>query len=75
MWLPEPVYKSLPTLYAFIGACFIIGVFYLGLDAPMSPVYLAMGLVSILGSITVTIWRSKHPSKMQGADSDDEQTT
>ena len=74
MWLPEPVYKSLPTLYAFMGACFIIGVFYLGLDAPMSPVYLGMGLVSILASITVTIWRSKHSGKMQRADSDDEQT-
>ena len=36
MWLPEPVYKSLPTLYALMGALFIIGVFYLGLDAPMS---------------------------------------
>ncbi|MGB5449046.1 MAG: hypothetical protein WBM80_08985 [Woeseiaceae bacterium] len=75
MWLPEPVYKSLPTLYAFMGACFIVGVFYLGLDAPMSPVYLAMGLVSVLASITVTIWRSKHAAKTQRADSDEEQTT
>jgi len=74
MWLPEPVYKSLPTLYALMGALFIIGVFYLGLDAPMSAVYLGMGLVSILASITVTVWRSKHSGKMQSADSDDEQT-
>ena len=43
MWLPEPVYKSLPTLYALMGALFIIGVFYVGLDAPMSPVYLRNG--------------------------------
>jgi multisubunit Na+/H+ antiporter MnhC subunit len=74
MWLPETVYKSLPTVYALMGALFIIGVFYLGLDAPMSPVYLGLGLVSILASITVTIWRSKHSGKMQRADSDDDQT-
>ena len=72
MWLPEPIYKSLPTLYAAMGACFIVGVFYLGLDAPLSPVYLAMGLVSILASITVTVWRAKHRGKMQRADGDDD---
>lgn len=74
MWLPEPVYKSLPTLYALMGALFIIGVFYLGLDAPMSPVYLGMGLVSILASITVTVWRSKHARKTQSTDTDTEPT-
>lgn len=73
MWLPEPVYKSLPTFYAAMGACFIVGVFYVGLDAPMSPVYLALGLVSVLASITVTIWRSKSPGKTQRVDSDHEQ--
>jgi hypothetical protein len=59
MWLPESVYRSLPTLYAAMGAFFMAGVFYMGFDAPMSPAYLATGLVSILASITVTIWRSK----------------
>ena len=59
MWLPEPIYKSLPTVYAAMGACFIIGVFYVGLDAPMSPIYLGLGLLSILASITVSIWRAK----------------
>ena len=73
MWLPDPVYKSLPTLYAAMGACFIVGVFYLGLDAPMSPVYLAMGLVSILASITVTVWRSKSRGKMHSTEGDGEQ--
>ena len=73
MWLPEPVYKSLPTLYAAMGACFIIGVFYIGLEAPMSPVYLALGLVSILASITVTVWRSRSRSNVHEADGADEQ--
>ena len=75
MWLPEPIYKSLPTFYAAMGACFIVGVFYLGFDAPMSPVYLGMGLVSILASITVTFWRSKSSVKTHRANSVDEQTT
>lgn len=70
MWLPEPVYKSLPTLYAAMGACFIVGVFYIGLDAPLSPVYLGLGLVSVLASITVTIWRSRSPAKTQRGESD-----
>lgn len=68
MWLPEPAYKSLPTLYAAMGACFIVGVFYVGLDAPMSPVYLGLGLVSILASITVSMWRSKSRRKTQIAE-------
>ncbi|MGI9234388.1 MAG: hypothetical protein ACR2RD_12205 [Woeseiaceae bacterium] len=73
MWLPDPIYKSLPVFYAAMGACFIVGVFYVGLDAPLSPVYLTMGLVSILASITVSIWRSKGQGKMQSTQGDDEQ--
>lgn len=74
MWLPEPVYKSLPTLYAAMGACFILGVFYVGLDAPLSPMYLGFGLVSILASITVTIWRSKGQGKGEPANPDESST-
>lgn len=59
MWLPTPVYKFIPTLYAAMGACFILGVFYVGLDAPNSPIYLGLGLVSILASIGVSLFRGK----------------
>ena len=79
MWLPEPIYKSLPTVYAAMGACFIVGVFYLGFDAPMSPLYLAMGLVSVIASVVVSIWRSTHSTKGSDndhpANSDEKQTT
>ncbi len=79
MWLPEPIYKSLPTVYAAMGACFIMGVFYLGFDAPMSPVYLAMGLVSVIASVVVSIWRSAGSNKGSGNDhpagSDEKQAT
>ena len=79
MWLPEPIYKSLPTLYAAMGACFILGVFYLGFDAPMSPVYLAMGLVSVIASVVVSIWRSAGSNRRgdnnHSQNSEEEQTT
>jgi len=75
MWLPEPVYKSLPTAYAVMGVLFILGVIYLGLDAPRGPLYLGLGLVSILAAITVTMWRGRSASKNQSADSDDAPTS
>jgi len=71
MWLPTPVYKSLPTAYAVIGVFFILGVLYLGLDAPMGPVYLGLGLVSILASVTLTVWRKKSSGDRHSAESDD----
>lgn len=74
MWLPEPIYKSLPTMYAAIGVLFILGVLYVGLDAPMAHTYLLLGLASILASITVTVWRNKHAQNRSKIDSDDAQT-
>ncbi len=75
MWLPEPIYKLLPTIYAVMGVFFILGVLYVGLDAPNSPIYLVLGLVSILASITVTIWRAKKSGNSDNAESDDAQTS
>jgi len=62
MWLPKPVYKALPVTYALVGVLFIMGAFYLDLQYPMSPVYLALGAVSIAASITVSYWRATYPS-------------
>lgn len=75
MWLPTPVYKLLPMLYAVMGVFFILGVLYLGLDAPMGPVYLGLGIASILASITVTIWRGKTGGNGQRSESDDAPTS
>ena len=74
MWLPEPIYKALPLTYSIIGLAFLLGVFYVGPDAPLGSLYLAMGIVSILASITVMIWRMKHASKRQKVDADEPQT-
>lgn len=70
MWLPKPVYKSLPLMYAVMGVLFIAGAIYLDLRDPMGPVYLALGIVSILASITVSYWRAKFPGGRQKAESD-----
>jgi hypothetical protein len=70
MWLPKPVYKSLPIMYAVMGVLFIAGAVYLDLRDPMGPVYLALGIVSILASITVAYWRAKFPGGKQKVKSD-----
>lgn len=70
MWLPKPVYKSLPLMYAVMGVLFIAGAIYLDLRDPMGPLYLGLGIVSILASITVAYFRAKFPGGQQKAKSD-----
>jgi len=74
MWLPEPIYKSLPTAYAVIGVAFILGVLYVGPDAPLGRVYLSIGIVSILAAVTVAWWRGKHKAERTKVDAEQPQT-
>lgn len=71
MWLPEPIYKSLPTLYGVMGICFILGVIYVGVDTPMGPIYLGLGLVSLLASLGLSVSRGKGRRDASSVDSDD----
>lgn len=71
MWLPTPVYRALPTAYAVLGVAFILGVLYVGPDAPLGRLYLGVGIVSILASVTVAFWRSKHKDNRQKVDTDE----
>lgn len=71
MWLPEPIYRALPTLYGVMGILFIIGVIYLGVDTPMGPIYLGLGLVSLLASIGLSISRGRGGSRSKTGGSDD----
>ena len=71
MWLPTPVYKALPTAYAVIGVAFIAGTLYVGPDAPLGVWYLGIGIVSILASITVSVWRAKHKQNRAKVDTDE----
>lgn len=75
MWLPEPIYKSLPTLYGVMGILFIFGVIYLGVDAPMSPIYLGLGLVSLLAAIGISVSRGKGSGSAGRTESDDNSNT
>lgn len=60
MWLPDPIYKALPTIYGLMGILFILGVMYVGLEnTPMGPIYLGLGLVSLIASLGLAISRGK----------------
>ena len=48
MWLPGPLYESLPYAYIIGGVLFISGTLYIGLDAAAAPLYIACGLISIV---------------------------
>jgi hypothetical protein len=74
MWIPKPVYKALPVTYALVGVLFIMGAVYLDLRDPMSPVYLALGAVSIAASITISYWRVTYPGGRLKAEPDKSQS-
>lgn len=74
MWLPEPIYRALPMAYAITGALFIMGALYLDIREPMGPVYLALGVLSLIASITVGFWRYKHSDDRQKVDTDESPT-
>ena len=48
MWLPAPLYESLPYLYVLGGVLFIAGTLYIGVNAVGAPLYVGCGLVSIV---------------------------
>jgi hypothetical protein len=48
MWLPAPLYESLPYLYVLGGILFIAGTLYIGTDAPGAALYFACGLISVV---------------------------
>lgn len=75
MWLPKPVYKLLPMMYALMGVLFIMGAIYLDLRDPMGPVYLSLGIVSIIASVTVAFWRAKFPGGREKAHSESSESS
>ena len=48
MWLPGPIYESLPYLYIVGGVLFISGTLYLGVGTNGAALYIACGLISIV---------------------------
>lgn len=58
MWLPSPIYEWLPTTYVIIGVLFVAGALYIGLSAPLAPLYIGVGVASILIGFLVQHKRS-----------------
>ena len=69
MWIPTPIYESLPYLYILGGVLFISGTTYIGLNAPGAPLYIGCGLISIVyGSLIFAkrrAYRRKHGTGAQ----------
>ena len=58
MWLPTPIYESLPYVYVLCGAFFFYGTLYIGVTAPGATIYIATGLISIVFGSVVFIMRN-----------------
>jgi len=57
MWLPTPIYKSLPYAYIAGGLLLVFGAAYIGLSAPLSSFYAAVGVIVFFSGVI----RSVHP--------------
>jgi len=60
MWLPEPLYESLPYSYILGGVLFILGTLYIGVTAPGASLYIACGLISIINGVIVWVRRQAY---------------
>ncbi len=68
MWLPGPVYESLPYCYLLGGVLFISGTFYIGLSAPGATLYLACGIVCIIAGALILIRRQLYRAAAEHLD-------
>ena len=53
MWLPAPLYESLPYLYMLGGTLFITGTLYIGVAAPGASLYMACGFITTVTGVAV----------------------
>ena len=60
MWLPGPLYESLPYLYILGGVLFIAGTLYIGVDAQGASLYIACGLISTVYGAVVFVRRQAY---------------
>jgi LPXTG-motif cell wall-anchored protein len=72
MWLPTRVYENLPYAYVIGGLLFVAGAIYLGTGNSVSPLYLALGIISICSGILVFIKRRHVRNQNSRALSQDE---
>ena len=67
MWLPGPVYESLPYAYIIGGVLFISGTLYIGVNAPGATLYIACGLISIVYGAAIFSKRMAHRRNLPNA--------
>lgn len=60
MWIPGPIYESLPYAYIIGGVLFISGTLYIGVNAPGATLYIACGLISIIYGAAIFSKRQAH---------------
>jgi len=71
MWLPSSIYESLPCAYFLGGLLFVAGAIYLGPGVAVTPLYLALGIISMFSGVLVFIKRWHFRSRDLYATSDD----
>ena len=60
MWLPTPVYERIPQFWFLLGLLFIANGLYLGIDFPISLVYIAVGLVCSAYGVGIAVVRFRY---------------
>ncbi|MCI0516728.1 MAG: hypothetical protein L0Y45_02740 [Woeseiaceae bacterium] len=68
MWLPEPLYESLPYVYVVCGALLLVGAVYLGVGTAGTPYYFLIGLLSIVGGVVIYLRRMTARQKKSETD-------
>ena len=67
MWIPGPIYESLPYIYIIGGVLFISGTIYVGLESAAAPLYIACGLVSIVyGAVVFSKRQTRRQNSANG---------
>ncbi len=74
MWLPTPVYERVPQFWFLMGLLFIANGLYLGIDFPISLVYVAVGSICCAYGSCIAIVRLRH-RKSRPADGETPTTT
>ena len=69
MWIPTPIYESLPYAYIIGGVLFISGTLYIGVTTAGAPLYTACGLISIIYGAVIFAKRQAYRRKSPQADS------
>lgn len=72
MWLPTPLYESLPYMYVAIGILLIAGASYIGLDSRETTIYIGSGSIAVLSGVFVYVRRSIARAKHKGSTEDSE---